>query len=132
MRVLSKRLMGVFLSFVLCALSAVTVSAEDATGCFNKLSDTVYDFSGYKISSGILDDKTDNGGYFRKHHANTNAFNTVKSVSEDGMNALELAHGVGGDPSYIMPVTYFDEANVFTGEKIREKKRLVVSRKVKI
>lgn len=114
MRVLSKRLMGVFLSFVLCALSAVTVSAEDATGCFNKLSDTVYDFSGYKISGGILDDKTDNGGYFTKHHSNTNAFNTVKSVSEDGMNVLELTHGVGGASSYIMPRTYFDQAKVFT------------------
>ena len=114
MKKLSNRALGVALAIMLCVISVYGASALETDGCFNKFSDTIYDFSGFKTTSnGALDGSFDNGGYLFKHHSNTDAFNTVKGVTEDGKTALELAHGVGGGSAYIQPQTYNDKTNVF-------------------
>ncbi len=114
MKKMSKRVLSITLALILCLSSMYVVFGAETVGCFNKFSDTVYDFSGFKTTSnGALDSAFDNGGYLFKHHSNTNAYNTVKGVVEDGKTALELAHGVNGDASYIQPQTYNDQSNTF-------------------
>ncbi len=118
MKKLSKQVLCVSLALIFFAFSMVAVSAAEAEGCFNKFSDTVYDFSGFINSSDGTLSEANNGGYLRQHKSNTNSYNTVKQVTEDGMSALELAHGIGGPAAYIQPQTYVDldnnEANYFT------------------